>query len=732
MGKHSARTALVALSMSLVLLSAAPAFCGEKTEEEKAKEQQKQKPVKKQKIEKPPVQKQPVQKLPVQKLPVQKQPALEPRAPRPRDGSQDQQEKPRLAPPSPYGTAPAGGAAPARPGSRQEGRPDGPASVKGPARGPGDPATPGSREERPAAATRYPPGGMRYPTSTGSKPEDPGARKLPETGAKKQDTPVLAPEGRRSALPPDDHRPALPRDDKAAGPASGIPRNRDAAGGKQQSTGGTQNPVKQIPGVTQNPGGARGASPEAATHATRVRSVYQLPSNLKAGPGKAAVLEKAQGDAVLRQVNSARSGLHGVNARQVPAGHVSVNHDGSLGVKAAGGRNYKVRADGTLASYAERDRSAAFGSDGRIRSLRAGGLEVQRGPHNERRIVTLRADRSLLVSTGPRSGYLQRTVVRGDRSFVQRSYQENNLRYTRVYGNYSYRGVAMQYYLPRAYYPPEFYGWAYQPWRTPVSYSWGWQRDPWYGYYGGYFTPQTVYPNSALWLADYLMAETLRSAYLSRGEGSSPEPPPDQFDAPVTPEVKAVIAREVKQQLAREREAAEYPDQAATYGELSTAMRDPKLVFVVSGTLEVNEGDELCGLTAGDVLQLYGPPARGALAADVMVLSSKWGDCPARSVVSIALNDLQEMHNSMRERIYNGLEALRGVNGSNGIPPAPVAALAPPTLTEAAAVGPSDENVLAGLQAQRDEADQAEQQVIQSAFADTDAVPQTREDGDPN
>jgi hypothetical protein len=326
---------------------------------------------------------------------------------------------------------------------------------------------------------------------------------------------------------------------------------------------------------------------------------------------------------------------------------------------------------------------------------------------------------------------MQKTVLRGDQVYVQRSYVEYNRSYTRVYGNYSYRGVAMQYYVPQAYYAPEFYGWAYQPWRTPVNYSWGWQRDPWYDYYGGYFAPQRVYPNSSFWLADYLMAETLRSAYLSRGEeGAAQQVPPS--DAPMTPEVKASIAREVKQQLAREREAAEYPERAASYGELSTAMRDPRLLFVVSDTIEVNSGVEECGLSAGDVLQLNGTPARGAQAAEVQVLSSRSGDCPARTLVTVAFNDLQEMHNSMRERIYNGLATLRQGSGSSGIPPAPMAALSPPTVTAAASLGASDENVLAALKSQRDEADQAEQQVIQSAFTEEHSKPGRQEDGETN
>ena len=49
-------------------------------------------------------------------------------------------------------------------------------------------------------------------------------------------------------------------------------------------------------------------------------------------------------------------------------------------------------------------------------------------------------------------------------------------------------------YAPAYYYAPAFYGWAYNPWPAPIAYSWGFAAVPWYGYYGGYFTPWPVLP----------------------------------------------------------------------------------------------------------------------------------------------------------------------------------------------------------------------------------------------
>ena len=71
-------------------------------------------------------------------------------------------------------------------------------------------------------------------------------------------------------------------------------------------------------------------------------------------------------------------------------------------------------------------------------------------------------------------------------------------------------------YTPAFYYPPAYYGWAYNPWVVPVVYpvaAWGWGAAPWYGYYGAYFAPYPVYPSAAYWLADYLVAASLANAY---------------------------------------------------------------------------------------------------------------------------------------------------------------------------------------------------------------------------
>ena len=524
---------------------------------------------------------------------------------------------------------------------------------------------------------------------TGQQPEQPGGQQQQE-----KQKPVRP-------LPLHDPGPtgASPSNDSTVRPNAFGRKPVNATGPKMDDS----NPMKPTPGPVRK--------------FRQVEPVYKLPPDLKAGQGNSAVLPKAHGDAILHQVNSARTNMRGVNARHLPTGQVLVHQDGGLIIKASRGRDYKVRADGTLASFSERGRTGNFGNDGKLRSLHANGMDIVRGPHNERRIVTVRPDNSVLVSTGPHSGYLQRTVVRNNQPVIQRTYVEKNVSYTRVYSSYTYGGVVMQQYLPETNFTPTFYKWAYNPWRTPVRYAWGWQQDPWYGYYNGYFVPAPVYPNSALWLTDYLLGETLRSAYLARGLTSATGPSAYiPADSPIPPELRDMIALGIKKQLAREREATRYPDQAVDYGGLPAAIRDPNHLFIVSDNIEVTGDEQVCNLTAGDVLRLTGTPPEGVMTADLRVASSQRGDCPAGSVATIALNDLQEMHNRMRERIYDGLELLRQRNGYSGLPAPPMGIIPPPRVNEAAAPADNSRNVLDMLQAQQSEADQSEAQVIQAAF----------------
>ena len=189
-------------------------------------------------------------------------------------------------------------------------------------------------------------------------------------------------------------------------------------------------------------------------------------------------------------------------------------------------------------------------------------------------------------------------------------------------------------------------------------------------------------------------------------------------DTPITPAIKQLIAEEVKQQLAFENAAAAKPDQAPTLDGLPQVLV-PNHLFVVDQVQNVNTADgQQCSLSAGDVIKLAAAPPDGAATADLAVLSSRKGDCASGLTVTVPLESLQEMQNNFRAQLDSGLQALRDQQGKGGLPAAPISAITPPPVP--ADEPPADtENVQADLNAQQQQADQAETSVTQTAFAAT-------------
>jgi hypothetical protein len=523
----------------------------------------------------------------------------------------------------------------------------------------------------------------------------------------------------------------------SAGNAKSTVNPTSGPGTMKFSAGGAKPANSPAPGsgtMKFSAGGAKGASPAegrsggygsmkmstgAGKTAQQTKPVYSLPADHKAGLGKSSAMTKANSESVLNQVNSARAKLPGANSRPVPQGQVSVLKDGGLSIAASGGRSYKMRTDGTLASFSGKGVNASFNPQGKVRTLRTDRMEINRGPRGERRIHSVRPDKSVLVATGHNRGYLQRTVSRNNRNYVQRTYLHGNKKYTHEYTPYSYNGVGLECYTPRAVYSPALYGWAGNPWPAPVAYQWGWGQEPWYAANAGYFTALSSYQDATQMLADYIVAETMKSDYQDPVESN--EPPLAEYaktDTPVSSEVRQEIAQEIRYQLEQEREAALNPNQNMDSGELVTALNDPNHLFVVSNSIVTTTHGEACGLTAGDVLQLTGTPPEGVQTVTLRVISSKRMDCPANLVVTVALSDLQAMHNNMREQLYAGLDLLRTSQGSKGLPSAPPEAIAAPRPTDVAGLSPADADLRSLVAAQVKEADKAEAEVIQTAYAD--------------
>jgi len=474
-------------------------------------------------------------------------------------------------------------------------------------------------------------------------------------------------------------------------------------------------------------------------------SAYHIPGgNSVSGRTSAGsmTLTREGSQSVVQQVNSARSRMSGINQRPLPPGDVTVHSNGRLTLNAAAGRHYGVRSDGTIASYRDSTKTVSFDRRGRVSSLRTSNLEVRRGAHGERTIISRRADNSRLVSTGPHSGYIERNVVSGNRSFIQRTAVINQIIITRNYVAYNYAGVRLMRFVTPGFYAPAFYGWAFYPWAAPVRFTFGWMGAPWYVGPYPYFTAYPVYPGAAFWLTDYLLGETLATAYqlhadevladeayvddnVDSADAAAPDSDDsEQFDTlraeattPISPELKAAINEEVKQELSYDSAASAAQNEETGYDEVSSLLGSPNRVFVVSDDLDVTTVDEQgCGLQPGDILQLEAAPASDSALVQLRVASSKKMDCPAGVMVTVSVSDLQEMHNNFRAQVEAGLGALQAGQGHNGIPVAPPTVAAPPRPTLVGETSASSADINAMFDTQRQQADQAEAQALGPAF----------------
>ena len=357
-------------------------------------------------------------------------------------------------------------------------------------------------------------------------------------------------------------------------------------------------------------------------------------------------------------------------------------------------------------------------SGGRVQQVRmSNGTVVYHPPNAPRRVEVAGPGGRMVVAGAPGHGYVQRPVVIHNTTIIKRTYVYNGVPQARIYRPRMYNGVTLAVYTPVRYYRPTFYSYAYNPWARPVSYTWGWGGRPWYGYYGGYFTPYPVYASPSLWLTDYLIAATLESAYQERmasrsaGAGNIYQQDGGQ-SAPMTPEVKQAIADEVRRQIDRER--AEGQTANGPGGQDNIFADNVPHVFVVHATFAVNSNAGECTLGEGDVLQMNGAPPMNSPSADVMVLSSRGRDCRKGSRVSVALQDLQEMYNQMLATIDRGMGDLQAQQGQGGLPTLPQGSTGTIDSPFAQEAQP-DSNVASELTSVSQEADRAEQQAVSQA-----------------
>lgn len=385
--------------------------------------------------------------------------------------------------------------------------------------------------------------------------------------------------------------------------------------------------------------------------------------------------------------------------------HGPLAHPGPAGsreVRVAGGGAVRMRANGRPSDFHDPKR----------------GMDIHRNLAGGRRVMVERPDHSRVLFERGRRGYIGHPYTFRGREFARRAYYFHGRAYNRFYAAYGYRGLRLEVYAPWRFYSVGFYGWAYHPWFAPVPYAWGWGPAPWYGYYGVYFAPYPVYASPALWLTDYAISQSLAANY-EAASTDGPPPPLGADVAPLSPDVKQMVADEVQRQLALENSEAQMnaagqpPDPNSSSIARMLADGQPH-AFVAGAEVDVTDasGSE-CAVTDGDVLQLAAPPPANATEAQLMVMSSKGGsDCRKTDVVAVPLDDLQEMQNHMRETVDEGLAELQAKQGHGGLPPAPPSAMAPAATAVTAADAPAPDPAGAQeLTAQAQQADQSEQEL---------------------
>jgi hypothetical protein len=354
------------------------------------------------------------------------------------------------------------------------------------------------------------------------------------------------------------------------------------------------------------------------------------------------------------------------------------------------------------------------------------GMDIHHGLGGSRSVRVERADHSRIVAERGGRGYVQHPYMYRGHEYGHRTYWEHGRAYDRFYARYPYHGVYVEMYSPAFYYPPAFYGWAYNPWPAPFAYpvaAWGWGGAPWFGVYGAYFTPYPAYASASLWLTDYLVSTTLAAAYQANVAAAAQAQAQLAADAALmTPQVKDLIAAEVQRQIAIEN--AEAAQQAAGPNPAVSGVQrmlsdNQSHVFVAGKPLDVVDANGVeCAISDGDVLQLTPTPLPDdATAATLVVMTNKGGvECKKGAAVTVEIADLQDMQNHMRETIGQGMGDLKAKQGKGGIPALPVSASGMPMIASFAMdAPPPDATASQQIAQQAQDADKAEQEVLAQA-----------------
>ena len=472
-------------------------------------------------------------------------------------------------------------------------------------------------------------------------------------------------------------------------PQKAAPAARPAPPPQQRPQGGTQPGGVHAPGGTNGAGGVHGPGGTNGTGGVHAPGGTNGAGGVR-GPGG----------------TNGAGGVHG-HGGPVPAGTItSTTKTGGVIQKRPNGQT----------SYVHNERL---------------GMDIRHGRNGGTAVDVRRKDGTRIYAERGRPGFVERPYGFHGHDYARRTYYYQGRAYDRYYRSYYYRGVYVNVYVPVRYYPVGFYGWAYNPWYQPVVYSWGWGPAPWYGYYGGYFAPYPAYPTAASWLTDYMISADLQAQYQANQEAQTAAAPvPQNTDVALTPQVKQMISDEVRSQLNLEYNEAQQnaqnqePDPGSSG--IDRMFRDGQThVFVAAGSMDVVDASGVeCSLTPGDVLKLKATPAQEVQNAEMIVLASKGGaECAKDAEVSVALSDVQEMQNHMRESIDQGLAELQTNAGKKGLPAAPPSAHQPSATAPYAQLAPPPAPTDADqINQQLKDADAAEKEVTAEPQRNTGAA----------
>jgi hypothetical protein len=317
------------------------------------------------------------------------------------------------------------------------------------------------------------------------------------------------------------------------------------------------------------------------------------------------------------------------------------------------------------------------------------------------------------------SGTVERTIRPGliSRTFVS----GGQVLYTHVYQRHVWhqfdRAFAYETFVPAVRYPGVYYTWALGAWPRPVTYRWGWQVQPWYPVYGSLFTPYPVYTSPDLWMTDYIIAQSMQTAYQAQTVAPASErtpqgtlappapnssvavpaarpsdaaPAPQPSDAPpapqssgtpsapvalppaITPQVKAQLNAQIKVQLHEQQAAAATPVSLTTQS-TPPALRPNHVFFQVVQPLDVPSGtaNSHCSLSADDYIKRTGGMSNDDWMIPVVVELSRPSDCPEGLRTRIGLNDLNAMENEQEAQVMEAMQAASKSMGPDGPPSGP-------------------------------------------------------------